>query len=140
MLIHFVKVSVWNQLKFIMNFTIKLEWMFLFVWGFLFLMMHFHSSRKSQLIHIFFFTSNSFNRICTQNVVCTLDSLRKVIYWIFFTNDLNFLLMWTQYNIAEYVADGRQEKVMFDKITSRISKLCYGLHADFVDPVSLWMM
>ncbi|XP_062574926.1 ribonucleoside-diphosphate reductase large subunit-like, partial [Saccostrea cucullata] len=30
--------------------------------------------------------------------------------------------------------DGRQEKVMFDKITSRIQKLCYGLHPDFVDP------
>lgn len=24
---------------------------------------------------------------------------------------------------------------MFDKITSRISKLCYGLNADFVEPV-----
>uniref|UniRef100_A0A8D2MPF3 Uncharacterized protein n=1 Tax=Zonotrichia albicollis TaxID=44394 RepID=A0A8D2MPF3_ZONAL len=28
------------------------------------------------------------------------------------------------------------ERVMFDKITSRIQKLCYGLNADFVDPVS----
>ncbi len=26
---------------------------------------------------------------------------------------------------------------MFDKITSRISKLCYKLNMDFVDPVSL---
>ena len=25
---------------------------------------------------------------------------------------------------------------MFDKITSRIQKLCYGLNMDFVDPVS----
>lgn len=25
---------------------------------------------------------------------------------------------------------------MFDKITSRIQKLCYGLNVDFVDPVS----
>ena len=31
--------------------------------------------------------------------------------------------------------DGRKEKVMFDKITSRISKLCYGLNQDYVDPV-----
>ncbi len=31
--------------------------------------------------------------------------------------------------------DGRKEKVMFDKITSRISKLCYGLKEDYVDPV-----
>uniref|UniRef100_A0A8D0G7J3 Ribonucleoside-diphosphate reductase large subunit n=1 Tax=Sphenodon punctatus TaxID=8508 RepID=A0A8D0G7J3_SPHPU len=32
--------------------------------------------------------------------------------------------------------DGRHERVMFDKITSRIQKLCYGLNVDFVDPVS----
>ncbi len=30
--------------------------------------------------------------------------------------------------------DGREEPVMFDKITSRIKKLCYGLE-EFVDPV-----
>lgn len=35
------------------------------------------------------------------------------------------------------LSDGRQEKVMFDKITSRIQKLCYGLNVDFVDPVGL---
>ncbi|XP_050416195.1 ribonucleoside-diphosphate reductase large subunit [Patella vulgata] len=33
--------------------------------------------------------------------------------------------------------DGRNEKVMFDKITSRISKLCYGLNMDFVDPTAI---
>lgn len=33
--------------------------------------------------------------------------------------------------------DGREEKVMFDKITSRISKLCYGLNSDFVDPAAI---
>ena len=33
--------------------------------------------------------------------------------------------------------DGRKECVMFDKITSRISKLCYGLNKDFIEPVSL---
>ena len=33
-------------------------------------------------------------------------------------------------------ADGRQETVMFDKITSRIQKLCYGLNSEFVQPVS----
>ncbi|CAK4634162.1 hypothetical protein LEN26_017189 [Aphanomyces euteiches] len=31
--------------------------------------------------------------------------------------------------------DGRQEEVKFDKITGRISKLCYGLDANFVNPV-----
>ncbi|RUS33128.1 hypothetical protein BC938DRAFT_472964 [Jimgerdemannia flammicorona] len=30
--------------------------------------------------------------------------------------------------------DGRKEKVFFDKITSRISKLCYGLNMNFIDP------
>jgi len=34
------------------------------------------------------------------------------------------------------LSDGRQERVMFDKITSRIQKLCYGLNSEFVDPVS----
>ncbi|XP_013384525.1 ribonucleoside-diphosphate reductase large subunit-like [Lingula anatina] len=32
---------------------------------------------------------------------------------------------------------GREEKVHFDKITSRISKLCYGLNPDFVDPTAI---
>ena len=31
--------------------------------------------------------------------------------------------------------DGRQEEVKFDKITARISKLCYGLNPEYVDPV-----
>lgn len=30
--------------------------------------------------------------------------------------------------------NGRHESIHFDKITSRISKLCYGLNTDFVDP------
>ena len=29
--------------------------------------------------------------------------------------------------------DGRKEKVHFDKITSRIRKLCYGLNENFVE-------
>uniref|UniRef100_A0A8C7KY34 Ribonucleoside-diphosphate reductase n=2 Tax=Oncorhynchus TaxID=8016 RepID=A0A8C7KY34_ONCKI len=35
--------------------------------------------------------------------------------------------------------DGREERVMFDKITSRIQKLCYGLNSDFVDPTQITM-
>uniref|UniRef100_A0A8C5A6J1 Ribonucleoside-diphosphate reductase n=1 Tax=Gadus morhua TaxID=8049 RepID=A0A8C5A6J1_GADMO len=35
--------------------------------------------------------------------------------------------------------DGRLERVMFDKITSRIQKLCYGLNSDFVDPTQITM-
>lgn len=33
--------------------------------------------------------------------------------------------------------NGRKEEIHFDKITSRIQKLCYGLNLDFVDPVSI---
>ena len=31
--------------------------------------------------------------------------------------------------------DGRKENVFFDKITSRVLKLCYGLNMDYIDPV-----
>lgn len=34
--------------------------------------------------------------------------------------------------------DGRKEKVLFDKITSRVMKLAYGLNTQFVDPVSFF--
>jgi len=39
-------------------------------------------------------------------------------------------------NLTMYVIkrDGRKENVHFDKITSRISRLCYGLDMDYVDP------
>ncbi|GFV68925.1 ribonucleoside-diphosphate reductase large subunit [Trichonephila clavipes] len=33
--------------------------------------------------------------------------------------------------------DGRRENVMFDKITSRIQKLCYGLNMDYIDPAAV---
>lgn len=33
--------------------------------------------------------------------------------------------------------DGRQERVQFDKITARVSRLCYGLDQDHVDPVKI---
>ncbi|PIK54296.1 putative ribonucleoside-diphosphate reductase large subunit [Apostichopus japonicus] len=35
--------------------------------------------------------------------------------------------------------DGRSERVMFDKITSRIQKLVYGLNDNFVDPAQITM-
>ena len=35
--------------------------------------------------------------------------------------------------------DGKKEEVKFDKITSRITKLCYGLDSDYVDPVKISM-
>ena len=33
--------------------------------------------------------------------------------------------------------DGREEPVHFDKITSRIQKLCYGLDMDYIDPPAI---
>ena len=33
--------------------------------------------------------------------------------------------------------DGRREPVKFDKITSRIEKLCYGLNAEYVHPIEV---
>lgn len=33
--------------------------------------------------------------------------------------------------------NGRKESVMFDKITSRISKLCYGLDMNYIDPPAI---
>ncbi|XP_054158683.1 ribonucleoside-diphosphate reductase large subunit-like [Oppia nitens] len=33
--------------------------------------------------------------------------------------------------------DGRHESVMFDKITSRLSKLCYGLDMEYIDPTAI---
>jgi ribonucleoside-diphosphate reductase subunit M1 len=39
--------------------------------------------------------------------------------------------------IFNFIIDGRKENVYFDKITSRISKLCYGLNSSFVDPINV---
>lgn len=43
--------------------------------------------------------------------------------------------MWSKMYVLK--RDGRQEPVMFDKITSRIQKLCYGLHMEFIDPPAI---
>lgn len=37
------------------------------------------------------------------------------------------------------VTDGRKERVQFDKITARVSRLCYGLDPDHVDPAAITM-
>ena len=47
----------------------------------------------------------------------------------------------TYFNTPRYAVikrDGRKEPVMFDKITARVRKLCYGLN-DLVDPVKVAM-
>lgn len=35
---------------------------------------------------------------------------------------------------------GRKEEVHFDKITSRIQKLCYGLDMEYIDPVRFFLI
>ncbi|PWN49742.1 putative RNR1-ribonucleoside-diphosphate reductase large subunit [Violaceomyces palustris] len=39
--------------------------------------------------------------------------------------------------IYVYKRDGRKESVRFDKVTARVSKLCYGLDAEYVDPIEI---
>ncbi|KAK8736456.1 hypothetical protein OTU49_005015 [Cherax quadricarinatus] len=47
----------------------------------------------------------------------------------------NIHKMWSKMYVLK--RGGRQEPVMFDKITSRIQKLCYGLNMDFIDPPAI---
>ena len=35
------------------------------------------------------------------------------------------------------ILDGRKERVQFDKITARVSRLCYGLDQQHVDPAAI---
>lgn len=37
----------------------------------------------------------------------------------------------------QILPDGRKERVQFDKITARVSRLCYGLDADHVDAAAI---
>jgi ribonucleoside-diphosphate reductase subunit M1 len=39
--------------------------------------------------------------------------------------------------IAKTYSDGRKERVQFDKITARVSRLCYGLDAEHVDAAAI---
>ena len=40
---------------------------------------------------------------------------------------------------GESPIDGRKERVQFDKITARVSRLCYGLDMDHVDAAAITM-
>lgn len=41
--------------------------------------------------------------------------------------------------VLTWDADGRKERVQFDKITARVGRLCYGLDPDHVDPAAITM-
>lgn len=40
---------------------------------------------------------------------------------------------------TRHLTDGRKERVQFDKITARVSRLCYGLDPDHVDAAAITM-
>lgn len=40
-------------------------------------------------------------------------------------------------DMASSLIDGRKERVQFDKITARVSRLCYGLDGDHVDAAAI---
>jgi hypothetical protein len=39
--------------------------------------------------------------------------------------------------LTVHSVDGRKERVQFDKITARVSRLCYGLDPDHIDPAAI---
>ena len=41
--------------------------------------------------------------------------------------------------VLTYQSDGRKERVQFDKITARVSRLCYGLDPEHVDAAAITM-
>ena len=56
------------------------------------------------------------------------------------TNDTSVHSLHIEFDLAQMFVqkrDGRHESVSFDKITARVTKLSYGLHPDFCDPVGL---
>ena len=46
------------------------------------------------------------------------------------------MILWN-IQVLMCVIDGRKERVQFDKITARVSRLCYGLDADHVDAAAI---
>jgi hypothetical protein len=48
-------------------------------------------------------------------------------------NDMNEYIE----DISNEYIDGRKERVQFDKITARVSRLCYGLDAEHVDAAAI---
>jgi hypothetical protein len=44
---------------------------------------------------------------------------------------------YTTLTIAHDFIDGRKERVQFDKITARVSRLCYGLDPEHIDAAAI---
>lgn len=61
-----------------------------------------------------------------------MQEKKQIVYKTEFPNHLNYKNM----NVVK--RDGRKEPIMFDKITARVRKLCYGLN-ELVDPVKVAM-
>src|SRR6266536_247028 len=48
-----------------------------------------------------------------------------------------FLLLLHKRILTSLLTDGRKERVQFDKITARVSRLCYGLDPEHVDAAAI---
>lgn len=77
------------------------------------------------------------NADCCLFGVCSPESMNnscinKIYNCIVFFN----AKMWNNISCI-LCSDGRRQDVHLDKITFRISKLCYNLNMDFVEPVSI---
>lgn len=44
---------------------------------------------------------------------------------------------WDNVLTRKFYVDGRKERVQFDKITARVSRLCYGLDPEHVDAAAI---
>lgn len=56
---------------------------------------------------------------------------------ISFTFENTIIAVFMTWALIDWCADGRKERVQFDKITARVSRLCYGLDSEHVDAASI---
>ena len=69
--------------------------------------------------------------LCMDSAVSLrLECLPKNLLHVIVTTTLHNKLMIE-------VTDGRKERVQFDKITARVSRLCYGLNPEHIDAAAI---
>lgn len=54
-----------------------------------------------------------------------------------FIREVCTLLKCPSFGLYSLHLDGRKERVQFDKITARVSRLCYGLDPDHIDAAAI---
>ena len=62
--------------------------------------------------------------------------LDYAVHWLPISFGLDALVTNNQ-QLTHNVPDNRKERVQFDKITARVSRLCYGLDAEHVDAAAI---